>query len=174
MKKNHLTANEWACLALEAFADAANAILHVEIAAEAEADAMQYEASEIAAENDGIDFVQVYINGLPHEYATTKLITKYYPNEFLNENYPVNEPIELNGETLYLEETILDTCFAHGDSWEVWGAKDAEEKTVLMIYLRTEPIKARKKMRYPQENDYLDYRDGGDGWCASTPELLDI
>ena len=159
--------------ALEAFADAANAILHVEIAAVAEADAMQYEASEIAAENDGIDFVQVYIDGLPNDFITNELmqdLTGEYIKEFLDDDLDINERVEINGETLYLEETILDTCFCHGGGvWEFWAnPAHPDEKSLLMIYLRTTPVKARKKPRYPQETDYLDYANGGDGYTSEN------
>jgi hypothetical protein len=153
--------------ALEAFADAANQLLHTEIAAAAEADAMQHEASEIAAENDGIDFVQVYIDGKASENASAE-VTKYHLNEFLDVELDVNTLLRLRGVNLFLEETRVEICFAHGDGWEVWGAKDAPEKTVLMIYLTTRPVKARKKPRYPQESDYYDYRDGGDGYTSEN------
>jgi hypothetical protein len=153
--------------ALEAFADAANQLLHAEIAAAAEADAAQYEAEQVAAENAPIDFIQVYIDGLPSDWASAE-VARYCVDYFLDAELPINETITFNGKTLYLEETILDTCFAHGDSWEVWGAKDAPEKSLLMIYLQTTPIKARKKPRYPQESDYCDYRDGGDGYTSEN------
>lgn len=45
LKKSHLSANELACLALEAFADAANAILHTAIAEQAD---LQNEANKVA------------------------------------------------------------------------------------------------------------------------------
>jgi hypothetical protein len=159
--------------ALEAFVDAANQLLHVEIAAAAEADAMQYEASETIAQNDGIDFVQVYIDGLPHEYATNELMQpkpRYEISEFLDASLPVNEVIKLNGDLLYLEEIILDTCFCHGGGvWEFWANPAfPDEKSLLMIYLCTTPVKARKKPRYPQESDYYDYRDGGDGYTSEN------
>jgi len=156
-------------VAIEAIADAANQLLHTEIAAVAEADAMQYEAEQIAAENDGIDFVQVYIDGLPSDWASAE-VARYCVDYFLDAELPINETITFNGKTLYLEETILDTCFAHGGGvWEFWAnPAHPDEKSLLMIYLRTTPIKARKKPRYPQETDYCDYRDGGDGYTSEN------
>jgi hypothetical protein len=158
------------CVALEVWADAANIALHTDIANAAQADAAQCEVEQAISENNGIDFVQVYIDGMPHEYATAKLVAKYYPNEFLKADFEVNAPIELAGNTMYLQEVILDTCFDHQNGiWEFWANPAfPDEKTLLMIYLRTTPVKARKSPKYPHE---LDYADGGDGYTSENMVL---
>lgn len=159
--------------ALEAFADAANAALHLDIAAEvAEQDAAQA-ASEAIAENDGIDFVQVYIDGKPNKDASIGVMhaaSGKYIQYFLRDDLAVNTVTKLNGDLLYLEEVILDTCFAHDNGeWEFWAnPAHPDEKSLLMIYLCTTPVKARKKPEYPQENDYLEYADGGDGYTSEN------
>jgi len=158
--------------ALEAFADAANVILHTEIAAVAEADAMQYDAEQIAAENAPIDFVAVYIDGMKSEAATQETIelfaaSKYCANYFLNPDLPINTRVTVNNAPLYLEEVILDTCFCRGGGvWEFWANPlFPDEKSLLMIYLTTSPVKARNQTRYPQE---WEYADGGDGYTSEN------
>jgi hypothetical protein len=161
------------CVALEVWADAANIALHTDIANAAQADAAQCEVEQAISENAPIDFVQVYIDGKPNEYATNELMHKLagdYVKEFLDETLPVNQSVKLNGDLLYLEEVILDTCFAHENGiWEFWANPAfPDEKTLLMIYLSTSPVKARKSPKYPHE---LDYADGGDGYTSENMVL---
>jgi len=159
--------------ALEAFADLLNAALHTDIANAAQADAAQCEVEQAISENAPIDFVQVYIDGKPNDWASAE-VAKYCLNYFLNPDLAVNTLHTFNGAFLYLEQTILDTCFDHQNGvWEFWANPAfPDEKTILMIYLSTQPIKARKKPRYPHESDYFDYANGGDDYTAN--EVLDF
>jgi len=166
-----------ACKALEVIADAANQLLHIDIAAEVAAQDEQLAANEAINENNGIDFVQVYIDGMPNKAASAGVMhtaSGKYIQYFLRDDLAVNTAVKLNSSVFYLEETILDTCYQHENGvWEFWANPAfPDEKSLLMIYLSTQPIKARKKPRYPHESDYFDYANGGDGYTAN--EVLDF
>jgi hypothetical protein len=141
-----------------------------ELQAAAENIQYQDELQSAFAENEHpqFDMFLVYLDGKETECANAADLADLA-------HAPINAPFVLGGKPSYLHKTTLWECFMHADgNWEVWGAKDAPILKTLVIFLGSKPRTAFEPtadIDYPQEDDY---RDGGDGWSASAPELLDI
>jgi len=161
--------------ALEAFADAANQLLHIDIQNEVAAQDEQLAADEAINENNGIDFVACYIKGIEIAHLSSELAAPQNANlvtYLLSDDAPVNAKITLNDGIYYVDKILVESCFMFGDVWDFIGSKDAEEKTVLMVYLSVIPVTARKQTDYPSEYEYAQYASGGDGYTAN--EVLDF
>jgi hypothetical protein len=129
----------------------------------------ELQAAFVENEHPQFDMLLVYLDGKETECNISQQDWACLQNE------PINASIILGGTTYHLHKTTVWDCFMHPDgNWEVWGAKDAPILKTLVIFLGSKPRTAFEPtadIDCPQE---CDYHDGGDGWCASTPELLDI
>jgi hypothetical protein len=128
----------------------------------------ELQSAFVENEHPQFDMLLVYLDG-----KETKCTTNAADFSDLAQA-PINAPFVLSGVPCYLHKTTIWECFMHADgNWEFWGQDDMLRKA-LAIFLGSKPRTAFEPtadIDYPQEDDY---RDGGDGWCASTPELLDI
>ena len=142
------------------------------------ADNIQYqselEAAIIENSHPHFDMLLVYVDGKETKCDSLDLADLAAEAH----DAPINKTfakVGINQKPYYLHKITVWECFMHPDgNWEVWGAKDAPILKTLVLFLGSKPRTAFEitaDVEYPQESDY---RDGGDGWCASAPELLDI
>ncbi len=160
---------------LEAVADAANELLNADADVLADVAELEYqdelEAAFVENSHPHFDMLLVYIDGKETKHDSLDLADLAAEAH----DAPINKIFAINDKFYFVHKITVWECFMHDDgNWEVWGAKDAPILKTLVLFLGSKPRTAFEitaDVEYPQESDY---RDGGDGWCASTPEMLDI